>query len=412
MITAAIGSFFIYAAYLDFSYPILNTVAGLFFFYRLMKESESTWFWTGAFIGVFWFWWIGLSFEHYHMHWAIPLVEFGTALIYGGIFWLIAKIALSAERLAFKNRIVASQRIPTLLSLTLKAAGLLVLSYIHPFGFDWFKPELLFVESYIGIDKWRFALVLGTLCLFLLYRRPFILTLLLFAVNTCLPSVSYESPHDTAIVTTRTDVEKKWDKRRHKMQFDALFKRIDLATEQNKKIVILPESVFPVFINLTPELFNRLKEKSKRINIVTGGLYWDGATPKNAAYIFTKEGRVTVAEKTVLVPFGEANPLPDFLSDWVNRIFYDDAVDYKAADTPTDYRIEDRVYRNAICFEATSETLYKPVPKRMIVLSNNGWFVPSTEPTLQRLLLEYYHRKYGTTIYHAINMSRSYTIGK
>jgi len=46
----------------------------------------------------------------------------------------------------------------------------------------------------------------------------------------------------------------------------------------------------------------------------------------------------------------------------------------------------------------------------MIVLSNNGWFTPSTEPTLQKLLLQYYSKKYGTTIYHSVNMSPSYVV--
>jgi apolipoprotein N-acyltransferase len=46
----------------------------------------------------------------------------------------------------------------------------------------------------------------------------------------------------------------------------------------------------------------------------------------------------------------------------------------------------------------------------MIVLSNNGWFTPSIEPTLQKLLLQYYSKKYGTTIYHSVNMSESYVV--
>ena len=102
--------------------------------------------------------------------------------------------------------------------------------------------------------------------------------------------------------------------------------------------------------------------------------------------------------------------MPDFLSHWVNKIFYDDAVDYTADKHVTDYTIDGITYRNAICFEATSEKLYEGNPKQMIVLSNNGWFTPSTEPTLQKLLLQYYSRKYGTTIYHAVNMSPSYII--
>jgi len=117
----------------------------------------------------------------------------------------------------------------------------------------------------------------------------------------------------------------------------------------------------------------------------------------------------------VLVPFGESNPLPDFLSDWVNKVFYDGAVDYKASKDVIDYKIDEKTYRNAICFEATSEKLYAKNtqgerPKNMIAISNNGWFTPSIEPTLQKLLLQYYSKKYGTTIYHAVNMSDSYMI--
>ncbi len=157
-----------------------------------------------------------------------------------------------------------------------------------------------------------------------------------------------------------------------------------------------------------------MQKRAKHISIVTGGLYWDGKTPRNSSYIFTNN-TITVANKVVLVPFGESNPLPDFLSDWVNKVFYDGAVDYKASTKMTDYTIDGTTYRNAICFEATSEKLYEKDkeanrPEQMIVLSNNGWFMPSIEPTLQKLLLQYYSKKYGTTIYHAVNMSESYKI--
>jgi apolipoprotein N-acyltransferase len=179
-------------------------------------------------------------------------------------------------------------------------------------------------------------------------------------------------------------------------------------------LVVLPESIFPVFLNHEQNLIDNLQEKAKHISIVTGGLYWDGKTPRNSSYIFTND-TITDANKVILVPFGESNPLPDFLSNWVNKVFYDGAVDYKASSKVTDYVIDGTTYRNAICFEATSEKLYEKDkegnrPKKMIVLSNNGWFTPSTEPTLQRLLLQYYSKKYGTTIYHSVNMSESHTI--
>jgi apolipoprotein N-acyltransferase len=210
------------------------------------------------------------------------------------------------------------------------------------------------------------------------------------------------------LVTTHTSVQDKWNETLHPAQFENLFKHIDQAIKDKKSLIILPESVFPIFLNRS-KLLDKLKEKAKQISIVTGGLYWDGKTPRNSTYVFT-DNKISVANKVVLVPFGESNPLPDFLSDWVNKIFYDGAVDYVASPNVVDYRIDEKIYRNAICFEATSEKLYEGNPKNMIVLSNNGWFTPSIEPTLQKLLLQYYSKKYGTTIYHSVNMSESYVV--
>ena len=134
--------------------------------------------------------------------------------------------------------------------------------------------------------------------------------------------------------------------------------------------MILPESVFPLFIHRSEELLEKLEEKAEHTSIVTGGLYWDGKTPRNSTYIFT-DGKIAVANKVILVPFGESNPLPEFLSNWVNKVFYDGAVDYVASRNVTDYTIDGEIYRNAICFEATSEKLYEGNPENMIVMSNN-----------------------------------------
>ncbi|MEJ2489438.1 MAG: apolipoprotein N-acyltransferase, partial [Sulfurovaceae bacterium] len=94
--------------------------------------------------------------------------------------------------------------------------------------------------------------------------------------------------------------------------------------------------------------------------------------------------------KVVLVPFGEYNPLPKFIGDWVNKIIYNDGVDYKPVEKISDYQIGETTYRNAICFEATNPKMYANDPKFMIAISNNKWFTPSIEPTLQRLIIEYY----------------------
>jgi len=337
-----------------------------------------------------------MSLKHYGYLWAVPIEILIISLIYGAIFWIFA---WGAERLSSKLDFPA---------VFMKAFSLFVFSYIHPFGFDWFKPELMFIESYLGIEKWQFALLLLASALTIWRKQLAYLLIILFAYQPPL-TVHSSLSDEIKIVTTHTTVQDKWNETLHPKQFENLFKEIDLAIEENKKLVILPESVFPLFLNRSEKLLKKLETRAKEISIVTGGLYWDGRKPRNSTYIFT-DNKTTVANKVILVPFGESNPLPDFLSHWVNRVFYDGAVDYIASDHVTDYKIDEHTYRNAICFEATSERLYEGEPKNMIVLSNNGWFTPSIEPTLQKLLLQYYSKKYGTTIYHAVNMSQSYVV--
>ncbi len=188
-----------------------------------------------------------------------------------------------------------------------------------------------------------------------------------------------------------------------------VFKEIDKAIKDKKSIVILPESIFALFLNREPLLIKLLKQRSYKIDIVLGALYIGKKIPRNSTYIFT-QGHYQVANKVILVPFGESNPLPKFMSSWINDIFFDGAPDYVADKEPTDYTLHGKTFRNAICYEACSETLYRGSPKNMIVISNDGWVVPSIEPTEQKILLQYYSKKYGTTIYHSVNMANSYII--
>jgi apolipoprotein N-acyltransferase len=400
---ALLSSAFIYLYTFELVSYTLNTLVAILAFALLLTSNRNVWFTSGAFIALFWFWWIGISFIHYQMPWVIPFIILGLMALYGTVFYAIAWLS---EHLSsyFKDQLFAY---------LLKALALLFLSYIHPFSFDWYKPELSFVLSYFPADKATFTLILLFLSLSLWKRNPLFLIPLLFLLQT--PKEMHNTtPPWIKLVTTQTPVEEKWDTRFHPAQFSAIFNAIDQAIKEEKKLIIFPESIFPIFLNRDTTLLSRLQKKSKKIAIVVGGLYWDGQSPKNSAYILDHQ-KIQIASKVILVPFGEANPLPNFLSQWVNRTFYDNAVDYKASKQTVDYTIDGKTYRNAICFEATSERLYEKGkngnhPKNMIVLSNNGWFTPSIEPTLQKLLLLYYHRKYGTTIYHAINMSESYVI--
>ena len=380
----------------------INTVLGLSALYLLLVSDKKTWIWTGFWIGILWFWWIGISFKNYDMAWAIPIPILGLGLIYLSIFYIGSKI------IELLGNSVGSYI--TLFTLTANALFLLILSYIHPFGFDWFKPELMFTNSYLGIEKWQFALILLALVLSLYRKQLFYLLLILLAYPfathfedkaTINPKITLHNAHTT--------VQDKWDETLRNQHVDEVFVAIREAIDQEQTVIVFPESIFAFFINMQPNVMENLQYYSKNIMIVVGGLYWDGTIPRNSTYIFQNES-YKIANKVKLVPFGEENPLPDFMGKWINKIFFDGAPDYIASADFTDYTIDGIEYRNAICFEATSEKLYEGEPKNMIVLSNNGWLTPSIEPTLQKILLQYYSKKYGTTIYHSANMSDSYIV--
>jgi apolipoprotein N-acyltransferase len=204
-------------------------------------------------------------------------------------------------------------------------------------------------------------------------------------------------------------VEDKWNPKLQRKHVITALNKIDRAIANKKALIIFPESIFAFFLNDKQNLMTELQARSNEITVVLGALYWDNGVPRNSTYIF-KDGQFSVANKAVLVPFGEQNPLPKWMGNLINQIFFDGAPDYVASATVTDYTINGVKYRNAICFEGTSEKLYEGQPKEMILISNNGWFSPSIEPIEQKILLQYYSKKYGTTIYHAVNMSPSYTI--
>ena len=440
LLTALSGSAFLYLAHWGYSTPWLETPLALLFFTLLLAGDRRVWLWSGFFLGLFWFGWIGVSFLHYGHPWAVPFVSLAVAGVYALLFWLAAWLAeglgkilprlqpTKSEKREAQNESVAKQRKPqlftlhsSLFTLIAKAFLLWLMSLIHPFGFDWFKPELVLIHTPFGVDGVHFALLLASLLCVIAaaearaHRRLFLMGLgllsLLAAIHPQRVGILSDDPAGhIALAGTQVSVERKWRPDALRPQALRVLRLIDRAVDANRSAIFLPESVLPTFLNRDPALLKAIRKRSRKIDIVLGALF---LTPegenRNSAYLF-HDGRFSVADKVVLVPFGEANPLPDWAGRWINKIFFDGAPDYQAAETPTDFRVDGKKFRAAVCFEGTSERLYADRPERMVLLSNNGWFVPSVEPTLQRLLLEYYARKYGTEIWHAVNASPSYIV--
>ncbi len=379
-------SLFIYLEYLGINNKIflsfITSITAFSAYFFLLKEDKKVLFWAGTFTGALWFYWVSFSFRFYNLDYLIPLIIAVFAFGYGVFFYIIGCLKKSY----------------------LRALAFLGFSFFHPFGFNWMVPELTLIDSFFDFTKLKFAIFLTAVVMIIELKRYYKLLFIPFL----LLSVRYEdiklplSKQKIFLASRNIPQDKKWTKEYFDTLIDDNFRVINKAIKNHYDIVVLSESVFPYYLNTDAKMIEKLKNLSKKITIVTGSLYTDGKNGYNSAYYFI-HGVFYLANKVVLVPFSEQIPLPKFISKFINDTFFDGAEDFKTAKKPTDFNINGEIFRNAICYEATTRRLHLDSPPFMIAISNNAWFTPSIEPTLQRLLLRYYSRIYHNTIYHSAN---------
>ena len=382
LITAVFFSAFIYLEHYGFTIKLLNTIFGLLSLALFIHMPRKAVLIAGFFIGLFWFYWIGYSFKYQGVGYMTPIITFGFCVIYMLFFGVLA--------LTDKPYI--------------RAILLFALSYFEPFDWNWLQIELIFVDSYIGVFKYQLALVL--LALSLPTHMPkkyrfYPLLIILLALNFHMPKQE-DAPLKIKLVATDIKQDKKWLRESLRPTIMLGYKEIQKAINGHYDIVVLPESFFPLHMNRHPRLIRQLLILSQRITIITGTLLLENNKHYNVTYMF-QNGTYKIAKKLVLVPFGEYIPLPKFAQKFINETFFSGASDFSTADKPTDFIIKGVKFRNAICYEATCQEIYNGDVKFVIASSNNAWFAPSIEPTLQKLLLRYYGRKNGVTIYHSAN---------
>jgi len=382
VITAVLFSAFIYLEYLGISIKFINTIFGLLALGGFLYISKRALLIAGFFIGPLWFYWVGYSFEYNGIGWVGPIVTFIFGFIYAAFFGVMA----------LTNKVY------------IRAILLFALSFFEPMDWNWLQVELVFIESYIGVYKYQLAIVLTALALpkYINNRYKFTpLLLILLAFNFSYP-VQKDAPLKIKLVATDIKQEDKWKPSEQAPTVMMIYKEIYNAIKMDYDLIIFPESVFPLFMNQSPALISQLTNLSKRITIVAGSLLREDGNNYNVTYMFN-DGKYQIAKKLVLVPFGEYIPLPKFAKKIINDTFFAGASDFKTAKKPTDFTIKSTKFRNAICYEATCKEIYEGDVDFVIASSNNAWFAPSIEPTIQNLLMRYYARKNGVTIYHSAN---------
>ncbi|MDA3908429.1 MAG: apolipoprotein N-acyltransferase [Sulfurimonas sp.] len=380
--TALLFSAFIYFEHWGITLKLLNTIFGVAAIGLLLYIPKRAILVTGFFIGLLWFYWIGYSFKYNGVGFLTPIITISFAIIYMLFFGV----------LALTDKVYV------------RAILLFSLSFFEPFDWNWLQIELLFVDSYIGVFKYQLFIVLAALSLpnyLKMKYKDASIFLLVLALNFN-SSVAKEAPLKIKLVPTDITQDIKWTKASLKPTVLMVFKEIQSAINKNYEVIVFPESVFPLYMNKNQKLIDILLKYSQDITIIAGSLYTDKGNNYNVTYMF-QEGKYEMAKKLVLVPFGEYIPLPKFAQNIINDMFFAGQADFVTADKPTDFMIKGVKFRNAICYEATCAEIYKGDVSFVIAISNNAWFAPSIEPTIQKLLMRYYARKNATTIYHSAN---------
>lgn len=373
---------FVQNIFLEFISPFI----AFYGLYKLISSRKEVFFFTGFFVGILWFYWISFSLIYYDLKFLIPFEILFIAIVYGCIF-LICGLN--------KN-------------LFFRALMLYLISYIHPFGFDWLNLELILVNG-IFQPNFRGFLMIMLAIIFLHFDKKMKFVSILFLISALQFSEFKPNflPFRTKIIQTNIDQNEKWEEKNKIPLIKNSLKSIDEAINEKYKVVILPENAFVTYLNLEDVLIEILKEKSKQITIIAGALAYEKNKIYNSTYVF-ENNTMQRFDKHFLVPFGEEIPLPEFVKKIINKYFFDGASDFaKSKKIYNDYKIGDILVRNAICYEVTKKEIYQNSPKIIVAITNNAWFMPSTQPIVQKFLIKYYASKYGVSVYHSVNKSKS-----
>ncbi|UOR29091.1 apolipoprotein N-acyltransferase [Helicobacter pylori] len=358
-----------------------------------LKTPRNSAFALGFFVGALLFYWCALSFRYSDFTYLLPLIIVLIALVYGVLFYLL---------LYFEN--------PYFRLLSFLGSG-----FIHPFGFDWLVPDSFFSYSVFRVDKLSLGLVFLA-CIFLSakqfkkYRIIGVLLLLGALDFNGFKASDLKKVGNIELVSTKTPQDLKFDSNYLNNIENNILKEIKLAQSKQKTLIVFPETAYPIALENSPFKAN-LEDLSGNIAILIGTLRTQGYNLYNSSFLFSKEG-VQIADKVVLAPFGETMPLPEFLQKPLEKLFFgESAYLYRNASNFSDFTLDDFTFRPLICYEGTSKTAYSNSPSKIfIVMSNNAWFNPSIEPTLQKTLLKYYARCYNKIILHSANFSTSYIL--
>lgn len=353
----------------------------------LRNKNKISYFFTGFFIGILWFWWIGLSSIYFNLSYLIPIEILIIGFVYGFLFFICYFLKFDFLRIC----------------------GIFLLSFIHPLGFDWLNWGIL---SVYGIFEASYK---GVIVIFLIayfyyegyisryYKMAIILILILIGAQYK-QKYAQDLSLNYKLVQTNIPQDQKFIQENLQAHSNMIIDEILEAIKEKKELIIFPETAFAFALNKSPYYIQALKELSHKIIIVVGAISTTTTNTYNSTYVFN-DGDIEIFNKYYLVPFGEEIPI---FKNFFKKYFYD-LDEFSKGKKLNQYTLNNQIITNAICYEATKEKLYQN-SNIIIAISNNAWFNYSSQYKLQNLLLKFYVNNYNVNTYHATNGKESMVI--
>jgi len=292
-------------------------------------------------------------------------------------------------------------------------------------GFPWLNlgsfvhnlPYFKLNASLIGENGLSFIIILTNLLLFkyitnksfkyLIY--PVIILILSFSSGFILSNLTKASAKTVSftIVQPSYSQEIKWAVEHREEIISNVLDMTEKALKMPGEIVILPESVFPTFTETDSELYNKLKNFSRKKPLIFGSIRNDNGTSSFAYYnsvYYLQNARQKIYDKIHLVPFGEYFPFKTLFKP-ISYYFFGDAEDFSGGNTVSIFEYNGYKISPLLCYEGAFTNLVKKVKDNggniIVLLTNDSWFGKSMGRYQHLAIDKIRSIEYGTPIIRA-----------
>ena len=189
---------------------------------------------------------------------------------------------------------------------------------------------------------------------------------------------SVEKSFNARIIQPVYDQRLKWDEESARMIINHNKELINNAIAEDADLLVLPEAVFPVFLEFNEDLYYYLLDSSYKIPILFGNIRID--TVNNRYYnsiFFINNGNIEIYDKIHLVPFGEYFPLQKIFKP-IKYYFFGDSEAFSKGQSIRIFQLKDYDFASLVCYEGAFTGLVqrfiKENPNFLVINTNDTWF--------------------------------------